>query len=164
MKKLIAKLKGLGRWLVHRTPEVLLCILAILLLPLVAWSLEAAAGAVRKMLAAPGAFFTSRATLAWAVCLVGMGALIALVVWKRHLIWAVARKMILEALHRKVAAVLLVFFIVLMPSLPFILKTEGNPKSQVQIILTYSLILGQVLLSLLAVFLCLASVCGVIDH
>jgi len=82
--------------------------------------------------------------------------------WSR--LWAVARKMIIEAMHRRVVVVLLVFFIILAPSLPFILKTEGNPKSQVQIVLSYSLSLAEVLLSVVAIIVCTASVCSEIER
>lgn len=80
------------------------------------------------------------------------------------LIWAVARKMILEALNRRVAVVLLLFFIIMMPSLPFILKTDGTLKSHVQIIFTYALALGKYLLCFLAIFLSTASLCEEVEY
>ncbi len=101
-----------------------------------------------------------RGALAGSVCVVG-GLFIFLIFFRcRRNIWAVARKMILEALNRKAVIILLLFFVVLMPSLPFILRTEGSLKSQVQIVLTYSLALAEMLLSVLAIFVCTASVCS----
>jgi ABC-type transport system involved in multi-copper enzyme maturation permease subunit len=80
------------------------------------------------------------------------------------LVWAVARKMIVEAMHRKLVLILLIFFVVLMLSLPFILKTEGSVKSQVQLVLLYSLVLAMVLLSLVAIFLSAASICSEVEQ
>ncbi len=98
--------------------------------------------------------------LAGALCIVGGMVLLLYIIKGWGNLWAVARKMILEALNRKVVLILLLFFVILMPSLSFILKTEGSLKSQVQIVLTYSLALAMVLLSVLAIFVCTASVCS----
>ncbi len=165
---LVRQFKAVVRWLVRLTPEVMGALLLAFLLPLLYFWFQGIAEAAQKIWADPGAFFSSRgvpiSALAWGWCLVATGLLAWPILRRWGLIWAVARKMIIEAIHRKVIVVLLIFFIVLMPSLPFILKTEGNVKSQVQIVITYALALGQVLLSLVAVFLCTASVCGEIDR
>ena len=79
-------------------------------------------------------------------------------------VWRNPRRTGLTVAATVFAVVLVVFFVVLMPSLPFILKTEGSLKSQVQIVFSYSLVLAQVLLSLLAVFLCTASLCSEIER
>ncbi|NIM70070.1 MAG: ABC transporter permease subunit, partial [Xanthomonadales bacterium] len=50
------------------------------------------------------------------------------------------------------------------PSLPFLLQTEGSLVSQVQLVLLYSLCLALVLLSLVAVFLTTASICGEVER
>jgi len=168
VKRLAENLKGLLRWIVRWLPEALLLILLVGLAPAVLFFAQAVAETAGKVWSDSGALFGSRAgkvnALAWTVCVLGGLGLTWLILSRLQCIWAVARKMIVEAMHRKVALVILVFFVVLMPSLPFILKTEGNPKSQVQIVVTYALALSQVLLSLLAVLLCTASVCGEIDN
>ena len=98
------------------------------------------------------------------VCVIGLGAL-AVVLWRNWVYgWAVARKLIIEAMHRRVAIVLLIFFVVLTFSLPFILKTEGSLKSQTQLLLLYSLVLGLVLLCVLAIFISAASICSEIER
>ena len=154
--------------LIPWAPETMAAVMLLCLVLPVFYLFGATLDVFKKIGAAPRLFFSSGGNqvnvLAWTVSALGTGALIWIFVSRFTLIWAVARKMIVEALHRKVAAVLLVFFVVLLPSLPFILRTEGNPKSQVQIVLTYSLTLAQILLSILAVVLCTASVCGEIDR
>ncbi len=99
-----------------------------------------------------------------AVFVCGIGGLVYLIGRNWMPIWAVARKMIREAMHRKIVLVLLVFVAVLIPSLPFILKTEGRLSSQVQLVLLYSLSLSLILLSLLAIFLTTASVCSEVEQ
>ena len=102
--------------------------------------------------------------VATVTCLVGSVAFL-LLLWRNWVfVWAVARKIIIEALHRRIVLVLLVFFIVLMLSLPFMLKTEGSLKSQIQLVLLYSTVLAMVLLSLVAIFLSAASICSEIDR
>jgi len=138
------------------------------LTPLAYFLVREAARLVVRLLTDPSAFFKSVwddpwPKLAWLLCLAGGAAVLALLWRSRGLVWAMARKMIIESFNRRVVVVLLLFFVILMPSLPFILKTEGNLKSQVQIVLNYSLTLSAVLLSLVAVFVCAASICGEID-
>jgi len=99
-----------------------------------------------------------------AVATLGTAAVLVLLLSRWGRIWACARKMILEALNRRVVVGLVVFFVIVTPLLPFILKSEGNPISQVQITLTYSLLLAQLLLTLLAVFLGLSSMSEEIDY
>ena len=139
------------------------------LLPLACFAVGGVVRMVRLFASDPEVVFGSLRRqpwplVTWLVCVVGAIALCALMWRSRGLIWAVARKMILEALSRKVVVVLLLFFVVLMPSLPFILRTEGNPKSQVQIVVTYALGLAEVLLCLVAVFLSTASICSEIEQ
>lgn len=97
-------------------------------------------------------------------CLAGTGVLVYLFLSRWQVIWAVARKMIIEALHRKIVMVLLLFFAVVTPVLPFMLKAEGSLKSRVQIVLLYSLGLALVLMSLVAIFLATASICSEIER
>ncbi len=162
------RLLALLRWARGRAPEVLGILFLACLLPLAYFLALTAAGLVRWVVSDRHSFWQAQKAnpwpaLAWVVCVVGLMVLARLLWPSRFLIWAVARKMIIEALHRKTVLILLIFFVVLMPSLPFILETEGNPKSQVQIVISYALALAEVLLSLLAIFVCTASICSEIE-
>ena len=156
------KFLNLCRWFIHRLPEVLLVCFLLSLLPLVVFVAEEAVAQAASAWKFPGEYFQSVVddpvpALAVVTCVLGT-ALLVFVLWRDWgLIWAVARKMIVEGLHRKVVLVLLVFFVLLILSLPFLLKTEGSVKSQVQIVLLYSLIVAMVLLSLVAIFVSAAS-------
>jgi ABC-type transport system involved in multi-copper enzyme maturation permease subunit len=157
------------RWCMVRLPEVLLVFFLASLLPLVFLTVRAAVRQVGMFLGGPlqygGWLWTNIwQTLASVLCVLGVAAVAALVWFNRDTVWAVARKLILEALHRRVVLVLLVFFAVLMPVLPFVLTTEGTQKSQVQIVLQYSLVLALVLLSLLAIFMTTASICSEVER
>lgn len=163
------KLINALRWCVRQLPEVLLCFFLASLLPLVFLVLREVVRQTQKFLGGPGQYGgwlwdNIWQTLGVLVCLLGVAGLVFLLASNRTIVWAVARKLILEALHRKVVLVLLVFFIVLMPVLPFVLTTEGSQKSQVQLVLLYSLVLGLVLLSLLAIFMTTASVCSEVER
>ena len=157
------------RWCVRRSPEVLLAFFLAALLPMVFLVLREVVRQGGRFLAGPGQYGAWLWDNRWhavasVVCLVGVAGLAGLLWFNRETIWAVARKLILEALHRKVVLVLLVFFVVLMPILPFVLTTEGTQKSQVQIVLLYSLVLSLVVLSLLAIFMTTASVCSEVER
>jgi len=163
------RLADLWRWCLSRLPEALFVLFVLALVPMVVLGVRRLLVVIGTAVASPSTLFTEAAANLWLVaavlvCLVGFAGLVV-VMWRNWgLIWAVARKMILEAFHRKVVIVLLVFFVVLMPSLPFVLKTEGSLKSQVQIVLLYSLALGMVLLSLLAIFCATASICSEVER
>lgn len=168
MKKVKKTFQAMGRWAVRWSPEALLVLFGLSLLPLLYYVGSMGVQIVRHLFSQPeavGAAIQASpwSVAAWAIC--GIGVLVVgwIIFRSRDTIWAVARKMIIEALHRKVVVGLLVFFIVLMPSLRFILQTEGSLKSQIQIVLTYSLTLAEVLLSLVAVFVCTASICSEIE-
>ena len=75
-------------------------------------------------------------------------------------IWAVARHMIAQGARMRVAAVVAAIFVVLVPSLPFLLKGDGTLLGQVQVFITYSLISSTMLLSVLTLTLSTASLCG----
>ena len=169
MNKIKAKLQAAVHWLVNRMPEMLLVLFLVSLIPLLYLLGQQGLRLWHIVAASPAEFATSLRqnpwpVLAWAACVLGSVAAGWLLVRCWGPLWAVARKMIIEALHRKVVLVLLVFFVILMPSLPFILKTEGNPKSQIQIVISYSLVLAEVLLSVLAVFVCTASICTEVER
>lgn len=163
------KLLNLFRWFAHRLPEVLLALFLLGVALLLLFVVQAAVMQGARMWEHPSEYFSSIADEPWpasaiAMCVVGT-ALVLFLLWRNWvIIWAVARKMIIEALHRKVVLVLLVFFVVLILSLPFLLKTEGSIKSQVQIVLLYSLVLAMVLLSLVAIFVSAASICSEVER
>jgi len=166
MRKKISKA---FRWFVNRLPEAFLVLFLCSLAPLVYLVVRALGEQWRVARVDWGAYLGSLKSNSWPLlgallCIVGTALVAFMLLRWRSPIWAVARKMIIEAMHRRVVVVLLVFFLVLMPSLPFILKTEGNLKSQVQIIFTYALTLAKVLLSLLAIFLATASICSEIER
>ncbi len=166
IKKMIrGAFRRVRRWI----PEALLVVFAVSLLPLVYYLGRIGINMGTMLFQRPGLFWTMIqsspwTTVAWVATLAAVGGVVWLLVFTWKQLWAVARKMILEALNRKVIVGLLIFFMVLMPSLRFILETEGSLKSQVQIVLTYSLTLAQILLSLIAVFLSTASLCGEIEQ
>jgi len=163
------RLLSLWYWIIHRLPEVLLGLSVLALAPALVLAALALRTQAATMLPSPGQYWRDTLQDPWSplavlTCLLGAGLLIFLLWRNWRLVWAVARKMIIEGLHRKVVLVLLIFFVVLMLSMPFILKTEGSLKSQVQLVLLYSLVLAMVLLSLVAIFLSAASVCSEIEH
>jgi hypothetical protein len=153
---------------VQHLPEALLLFFVVSLLPLVVLGLAEALRVAGTIWQGPLAFARSvreepGPAFAVFICLGGTVG-VSILLWRNWArIWAVARKMILEALHRKVIIVLLIFFVVLMPSLPFVLETEGSLKSHVQIVLLYSLVLCLVLLSLVAIFAATASICTEVE-
>ena len=162
------RIRDLWRWCMHRMPEALLLFFLAALAPMLVMAASELAGQVAVVWRGPRAYYEATAhnplpLIYTVVCLLG-GALLTYVL-ARHwvIIWAVARKLIIEAIHRKVVLVLLVFFAGLMFSLPFVLKTEGSLKSQVQLLMLYSLALGMMLMSLLAIFVSAASICSEIE-
>ncbi len=68
-------------------------------------------------------------------------------------ILAIARNTIAQGLRMKVPLILIAFLLVVIPVLPLLLKSDGTPKGQAQLILMYSLNTASFLLCLLAVFL-----------
>ncbi|MBN1345532.1 MAG: ABC transporter permease [Phycisphaerae bacterium] len=66
--------------------------------------------------------------------------------------WAVARNMIAEAIRMKIALVLLIIMVAVIPLGPFIWEGDGTLKGRVQTFLTYSNILVLVMLSIMTVF------------
>jgi hypothetical protein len=150
-------------------PEGLLVSFLVVLAPMVVMGAAEIVRQIRVFLIHPVIFWAGLKADPWPaasvlVCVIGIGGLAA-IIWRNWVfIWAVARKLIIEAMHRKVVIVLLVFFIVLTLSLPFILKTEGSLKSQTQLLFLYSLTLGLTLLCVLAIFVSSASICAEVEH
>ena len=150
-------------------PEVILGLFCLTALPLLFVVGRSAVRQVIQLADDPAAYGRSLSQMPWAVAaaavfVAGLAAL-AYIIWRNWSpIWAVGRKMIREAINRKTVLVLLIFVAVLMPSLPFVLKTEGRLSSQVQLVLLYSLSLALVLLSLLAIFLTTASICSEVEN
>jgi len=66
--------------------------------------------------------------------------------------WAVARTMIAEAIRMKIALVLLIVLVAVIPIGPFIWEGDGTLKGRVQTFLTYSHMLVLVMLSIMTVF------------
>lgn len=72
-------------------------------------------------------------------------------------IWAVARTIIAEALRMKIALVLLIILLAVIPLGPFIWEGDGTLKGRVQTFLTYSNNLVLVMLSIMTVFVAVQS-------
>jgi hypothetical protein len=149
-------------------PEAVLLLFLVASMPLVVLAVRGVYGQLAAFASSPTDFFTAlrndlASGIAAVVCIVVGSFVLVLLARNWQPIWAVARKMVVEALHRKVVIVLFLFFAVLMPSLPFLLKTEGSLTSQIQLLMLYSLALALALLSLLAIFLTTASVCSEIE-
>ena len=68
-------------------------------------------------------------------------------------IYAVARNTVSQAVRMKVAFVLILFLLVVLPALPYLLKSDDTQKGEVQIVFTYSVIISSFLLSVLTIFL-----------
>jgi len=66
--------------------------------------------------------------------------------------WGVARNMIAEAIRTKVALVVLILLVAVIPMGPFVWEGDGTLKGRVQTFLTYSTILVIVTLSIMTVF------------
>ncbi len=168
MKKLKSTIKIPARFLISHSPEVLLALFLAFMLPLVMMVFSHLYYWILGAFSDTDTFFEQvienyPGIIAGALCVVGSVFLTIIFIKERNSLWAVARKMILEALNRKAVIILLLFFVILIPSLPFILETEGSLKSQVQIVLTYSLALAEILLAILAIFFCTVSVCSEIN-
>ncbi|MBM4033708.1 MAG: hypothetical protein FJ291_18275 [Planctomycetes bacterium] len=80
--------------------------------------------------------------------LVALGALASLAA--EHVVWAIARNTIAQAIRVKVAFVIMAAYLVLVPSLPFIVKGDGTPRGLLHVVITYSLILAGLLLGVLS--------------
>lgn len=146
----------------NRLPEVVLALFVACLVPGIHLFVAHLIELLGKLRGEPAGFWRILRSDPWPVIMgtvsLAAGVFLAVRLWSHwQTVWAVARLMILEAFHRKVVFALLLFFILLMPSLPFILKSEGTLKSHVQIILTYSLAMGKYLLCFIAIFLSTAS-------
>ncbi len=74
-------------------------------------------------------------------------------------IWAIATHMAAEGVRMRIAAVVIAVYMILMPSLPFLLKGDGTLHGHVQVIITYSLLLASILLSVLTLALSTGSLC-----
>jgi hypothetical protein len=79
-------------------------------------------------------------------------------------IWAIASKMIVEALRRRVPLALACFALAMIVTLPFVLRSDGTFKGQIQLALSYSLTLTFFILMLLTIFLSTMSFTGEIKY
>jgi hypothetical protein len=73
-------------------------------------------------------------------------------------IFSIARLTVANAVRMKIAIIIIVFLCILIPSLPFVLKTDDTQLGHVQITLTYALGMVFFLLSVMTVFIGAASV------
>lgn len=74
-------------------------------------------------------------------------------------LWAIARNTILQAFRMRVLAFVGMFVLIGFPVIIASLKSSGNPRAELQVVLTYSLELINVVLSLLTVFLATWTLC-----
>lgn len=72
-------------------------------------------------------------------------------------ILAVARNTLSQGLRMKVPLILVIFLVVVVPTIPLLLKSDGTAKGQAHMILTYSLNVASFLICLLTVFLSVAT-------
>ena len=72
-------------------------------------------------------------------------------------IWTIARHSLTQAIRMKIVLVLGVFLIVLVPALPFLLKSDNTQEGQIRLIMTYSLYLTSFIMSVLTLFLACAT-------
>jgi hypothetical protein len=73
-------------------------------------------------------------------------------------IFSIARLTVANAVRMKIAIIIIVFLCILIPSLPFVLKTDDTQLGHVQITLTYALGMVFFLLSVMTVFIGAASI------
>ncbi len=73
-------------------------------------------------------------------------------------IWAIARITIAQCIRTRVAMVLVFFLLIMVPALPFLLKSSDSLVDQMRVIVTYCMYLIILLMSILTVFLS----CGVL--
>ena len=69
----------------------------------------------------------------------------------------IARHGIVQAVRMKIVLVVAVFLVVLVPALPFLLKSDNTLDGQLRMIITYSLYLTSFLLSVITLFLSVAA-------
>jgi len=153
----------------RKAPEAFLVLFALFLAPAVVLGIMELFLQMGRLLSDLTAFGAATKLDPWPVistivCVPAIALFGWVVATRWSVLWAVARKLIVEALHRKVILVLLVFFVVLMPVLPFVLTAEGSLKHQVQIILLYSMTLALVLMSLVAIVLATVSISTEIER
>ena len=77
-----------------------------------------------------------------------------------NVVWAIAHKMIQEAIRKRIPIALGIFVIVMILCLPLALKSDGSLQGQVQLTLAYSIYLSFMMLSLLTIFLAAMSFTG----
>lgn len=68
-------------------------------------------------------------------------------------VWIIARHSVMQAVRMRIVIVLAAFLLVLVPALPFLLKTDQTHLGQVRMVITYSTYLISFLLSVLTLFL-----------
>jgi len=68
-------------------------------------------------------------------------------------IWAVARNTIAQAIRIRVAFVIMVLYLVLVPAIPFVVEGDGTLRGQLHVVITYSLMAAGGLLGILTLAL-----------
>lgn len=79
-------------------------------------------------------------------------------------LWAIAGKMLQESFRRRSPVLLGILLAAVIWSFPFLLKSDGTLKGKLQMIITYSMTLSFLSLSLLTLFLGVASLTGEIKY
>jgi len=79
-------------------------------------------------------------------------------------IWTIARLSITQAIRMKIVIIVIVFMVLLVPTIPFILKTDDTPMGQARMIITYCTYLTTFLLTVLTLFLSAATLNSEIKH
>jgi hypothetical protein len=70
-----------------------------------------------------------------------------------HQVWTITRQSLVQAFRMKIAVVLVVFMLILLPSLPFLLQYGNTHAELLQMVITYSVHLTSFLLGVLTLFL-----------
>jgi hypothetical protein len=68
-------------------------------------------------------------------------------------VWTIARQSVVQAFRMKVAVVLVVFMLIMVPSLPFLLQSDNTHEGLLRMVITYSVMLITFLLGVLTLFL-----------
>ncbi len=68
-------------------------------------------------------------------------------------VWTIARQSVVQAFRMKIAVVLVVFMLIMVPSLPFLLQSDNTHEGLLKMVITYSIYLISFLLGVLTLFL-----------
>ena len=68
-------------------------------------------------------------------------------------VWTIARHSLVQAFRMKIAVVLIVFMLIMVPSLPFLLQSDNTHEGLLRMLITYQIYLISFLLGVLTLFL-----------